>query len=312
MSTEQSSHKKQLIDYNKATLYQCSQSIVGQSKNKESLTALNTGFTNINEKLGGLHLGKLYVLGGAYAMGKELLLDQLALNVADDSGVLYLPFSESVDRLINRLMGIVADIPPHFLEQLPWDQKKLNRIEEKINAFKTKNCYIEKVLRYDEDELLKLIETYICEKEIRLVIIDDEKCLFHGIKKTRTPHEKHHFVLKLKMLFQNLGCSGIILKKIAPATPKKKNPYRLPRSKDLRTDYALLELTDEIWMMHRLEYYGMVKDEDNKSTASRIDLYQMYKGDGHILQALYFKFKSGATAMEVLEEPDDYRTKGLL
>jgi replicative DNA helicase len=290
------------VNNNETSLYYHCNKNLEKSKNHEPSSLINTGFSNIDKTLQGLHPGKLYVIAGAEGMPKALLAGQIALNVADHSGVLYMPVLESASRLTNRLIRAVADISDTDLEHVPWDNKRVALVEKTMDSFKTKKLFIDKLWRYDEEELLHLIESYIKDQDVSMIIIDDEKCLFSRMKKKLSSHEKYHFLLKLKMLLRKSDCCGVLLKKIKPAEQTEDNPYRLPSVKDFRTGYNLAELADEIWMIHRLEYYGLMVDGDNNKTTGRTELYHIDEYES-VRNTLYFTFKSGATYLKVLEDP---------
>ncbi|PWH86288.1 DnaB-like helicase C-terminal domain-containing protein [Brumimicrobium oceani] len=267
------------------------------------LLSLNTGFSNIDDQLNGLKLGELYILGGAAAMGQQTFIGQLAMEVAEHSGVLYLTQFESPSKLSKRLLSIAGNIQSHQLEQLPWNKETTDQVSEILNSFKSKKLFIEKEKQFEQNEFMKLIEDYVTQNGIKLIIINNENNLFRNLKVKLTTDEKYNFILKLKLLLRRLDCCGMILKKIKSAKRTQGNPFQLPQIPDIQLEYNLADLADHIWFMHRLEYYGIDRDGANNLTKNRIDLYVM-DDDGGYLENLYFSFNERFTGMEVVERSE--------
>lgn len=259
---------------------------------------LDSGFSNIEEELNGLQLGEFYVLGGAPAMGTQLFASQLALQVSKNTGVLYLPQKETPERLIKYLLGIAGDIQFYKLEQQSYDDEVIAQVRAAMASLKSRKFFIEGFKRFEKQEFFTLVEDYITQNDVRLVIIDDEKHFFKNLKGFLSADEKYDFLLDLKVLFHRLNCCGILLKKIKPAPQTLDNFYRLPKVKSLQAAYDLAALADHIWLFHRLSYYGIRRDAADRDTQKRIDLYDMSE-DGGYLRNLYFEFNRRSTGMEV-------------
>lgn len=293
----------------KNTLYHQLKKILSPSVDRFVSSSINTGFSNIDQQLNGLQLGELYVLGGAVAMGTKTLSKELALRVADHSGVLFLPQVETLDELTKDLLRIEGAIQSHEIEKQPWDNKLATKISKTLTTFKRKKFYLQNVWQFKEEDFFQLIEEYITQKEVKLLIIDDEERLFKNLKDSYTAEEKYLFILKLKLLLNRLNCCGILLKKMEAPQPTEENPYQIPSIKNIQSEYDATRLANHIWIMHRLDYYGIEKDEVDNPTKNRIDLFVMDEEDGY-LENLYFKFNERFTGIEVREkwEVNDFNT----
>lgn len=285
--------------YRENSLHQYLQKIIDTSGERLITSSINTGFSNIEEELYGLRLGDLYVVGGAPAMGLNTFIGQLALQVSNHSGVLYLPQVESPDKLSKRLLCIAGDIRMHRFEHEKWDQKLAQKVNEGIDSLMKRTFFIEKMCSLREEEFLKIIEDYVIQNEVKLVIIDDEETMFQNLKGSFTSIEKYYFVLKLKLLFHRLNCCGIIVKKINSAERTQINPYQLPKIKDIQQEYDLANLSEHVWLLHRLDYYGIKKDRANNTTKNRIDLYCI-DADFGVMNNLYYRFNKLHTSFEVM------------
>jgi len=278
------------------------QQIIKKSEDQSILSSINSGFSNIDKEVHGLKLGQMYVLGAAVAMGERVFVGQLASQVSDKTGVLYLSFKESTDKLTKRLLSMAAFIPEYQLEYKPWDAEVAKKIITVLTSFEKKRFFIEKLWQFEEEELLDLIQDYIVHNGVQLIIIDDEENLFKSFSKQLCSEEKYGFMLTLKIMLRNLDCCSIILKKIKSAKRTKKNPCQLPAVNELQKEYDLAEIVDKIWFLHRIEYYGILKDPFENSTAGRMDIYEMDE-DGGYINNFYFKVKNSFTFLEVMEDP---------
>jgi len=283
------------------TLYHHLNKILGPSVDGFVSSSINTGFTNIDQQLNGLQLGELYVLGGAAAMGTKTMAKELALRVANHSGVLFLPQVESLDELTKKLLCIEGDIQLCSIEKQPWDTKLSSKVSKTMKAFKQKKFYLKNVWQYTEDDFFQLLEDYITQSDVKLIIIDHEERLFKNLKGSYSAEEKYLFVLKLKLLLNRLNCCGILLKKMNAPKPTEENPYQIPSLEDIQSEYDITRLANHLWIMHRLDYYGIEEDEVNNDTKNRIDLFVMDEDEGY-LDNLYFKFNERFTGFEVMEE----------
>lgn len=286
----------------KNTLLDHAQRVIKKSEDQAILSSINSGFSNIDNEVYGLKLGQMYVLGAAVAMGESVFVGQLASQVSDKTGVLYLTFKESTDKLTKRLLSMATSTPFNQVEHQPWSSEIADKMKKALNSFENRKFFIEKPWQFEEKELLDLIQDYIIRNQVQLIIIDDEENLFKSIKKQLNSEKKYRFILRLKMMLRDLDCCSIILKKIKSAKRTQKNPYQLPAVSELQKEYDLAEIVDKIWFLHRIEYYGILKDPFENSTAGRMDIYEMDE-DGGYINNFYFKVKNGFTFLEVMEDP---------
>lgn len=286
----------------KNTLLHHAQRVIKNSEDQAILSSINSGFSNIDNEVHGLKLGQMYVLGAAVAMGERAFITQLASQVSENNSVLYLSFLESIDKLTKRLLSMATFIPENQLEQQPWDTEIADKMKKTLTSFEKKRFFIEKPWQFEEQELLDFIQDYIIRKQVQLIIIDDEENLFKSLKKQLNSEKKYRFILRLKMMLRDLDCCSIILKKIKSAKRTQKNPYQLPTVNELQKEYDLAEIADKIWFLHRIEYYGILKDPFENSTASRMDIYEMDE-DGGYINNFYLKVKNSFSFLEVMEDP---------
>lgn len=286
----------------KNTLLYYAQRIIKESENQAILSSINSGFSTMDKQAYGIKLGQMYVLGAAVAMGERVFIAQLAAQVAEKKGVLYLSFVESIDKLTKRMLSLATSIPEVQLEHKPWNAEVATKMKQALVSFEQKRFFIEKPWQLEEQELLALIQDRIIRTNVQLIIIDDEESLFNSFKKQLRSSEKYRFILHLKIMLKNLDCSSIMLKKIKSAKRTQRNPFQLPSVKALQQEYKLAEIADNIWFIHRHEYYGINKDGSGNDTKGRMDIYEMdEKGD--IVNTFYFSVKKGFTALEVKEDP---------
>ena len=83
-----------------------------QARTQEGPGGLRTGFRALDERLGGLEPGLVYVLAGRPAMGKSSLGHQIAINAGRQGvGVLELSLEMSAEQLGRRTIATAANVP---------------------------------------------------------------------------------------------------------------------------------------------------------------------------------------------------------
>lgn len=116
----------------------------------EEYTRINTGFSELDEILGGgLMKGSLSLISGEPGIGKTTLLFQIALNISKKKKVLYVSGEESTLQISSRVKRLVNDIPENLFFMYENEiQNILNVIEnikpdvfiiDSIQVMKTEN-----------------------------------------------------------------------------------------------------------------------------------------------------------------------------
>lgn len=280
------------------TLFENAMRLINNKKG--CLSTVPCGFSNIDESIHALQSGQFYVLAGAVAMGKTTFAGQLLLNASANVNVLNLQFLESEEKMTKRLLSIAGEIPYYVMESRSWSKQTEATMNEVIDQLKDQKLYIERCIDFTEEKLLGLIAFYVVKENVKLIVFDDEEHLWRCLPKKISAEEQYAFMLKLKLWLSRLDCCGVLLKKIDAAKRTQKNPYHLPSVKSLDNGYELSDIADHLWFFHRLEYFGIEKDEANNCTTRRIDLY-VKDVEGGVLETLYFKFTKWYTSIEAFD-----------
>jgi len=262
---------------------------------------MKSGFKNIDANLQGLQTKRMYALAASEAMGRETFVRQLALNASLHYGVLYIQFNCAKDDFIESLLGVKGSIPYHKLAQKPWDEQIRNQVEETRASLKDHELFIEQLDQYDESGFYTLIKTYVNDKGVKLIIIDDEEKLLRASVDELDQTDQFINLLFLKAMLFYLDCCGIVLKEIPDPPSEQINECYIPQFDDFRGDTNLIKAADEVWMFLRLEYYGVQKDDVDTVTKRRIDLVK-FTNDGELIDILYFKFNRNYTSIRAIKD----------
>ena len=84
-----------------------------------------------------------------------------------------------------------------------------------------------------------------------------------------------------KAMAKNLGVPVLMLSQLNRAPEIRRKDYR-PQMSDLRESGAIEQDADKIWLLHRLEAYGIATFKDASPTANRADLILAKNRNGDI------------------------------
>ena len=102
-----------------------------EAARREGPAGVSTGFTSIDERIGGLEDGTLHVLGGRPSMGKSALGWQIAINVArGGAGVLAVSLEMGAVELGRRALAAAAGVPIWLLKRGGMHQGDFERLVE--------------------------------------------------------------------------------------------------------------------------------------------------------------------------------------
>lgn len=125
-------------------------------QNSNKLVGFGTGITKLDKIMGGMDKEELIIIGGQTGHGKSLLMQKIALNVADEAPILYMSLEMSVPQQIARfyLMGKgMWQTPVESISKLPIyfyngkdaiTLKTLGKaLESAVRDFGVKMCFID-------------------------------------------------------------------------------------------------------------------------------------------------------------------------
>ncbi len=269
-----------------------------------SLCGLSSGFSDLDDIIGGFRPGRLIVLGARTSMGKTTL----ALNICDSAAT-----DEGVGALFVSLESDRADITERRL--VARSRVDGYRVQTGLNLGNREMSYLAKGfneisrgaplliedtpgLRFDD------IEGAACRAKenhgIGLMVVDYLGLVEAGGKFDSREEEVAELSRRFKTLARELSIPIIVVSQLTRALERRK--VRYPRLSDLRGSGALEEDADVVLLLHRPDYY------DPSDQPGIADLCVAKNRDGHTdrVKLAFLKhlcrFENLATAPQLLEQ----------
>ncbi|MDP4115890.1 MAG: replicative DNA helicase [Bacteroidota bacterium] len=236
--------------------------IHSNSNNKFSVL---TGFTEVDDILGGFQKSDLIILAARPAMGKTAFALSVARNAAVDYNMPVAIFSLEMPtlQLVIRLLCAEGKLEAHAVrtgKMHPEDGIKLSK-----NAHKLINApmYIDDTPAQTILEIRAKARRLKAEKDIQLIVIDYLQLLQGGGKMESREREISHISRSLKALAKELNIPIIALSQMNRLVESRND--KQPQLSDLRESGSLEQDADVVIFLNRPEYYKQTVDENGRS-----------------------------------------------
>ena len=231
---------------------------------KRTIPGVPTGFTHLDEVLGGMHSGELVYIGARPAVGALMFEVQMALAAARAGRrVLFFSIMQTADSLAKRMLAIEAGIP--LSEAFPMGMRPLRglsdatvgRLTEAAQRLSSLDINIDDSSRLDPDSLdakARLAMEDIHEIEGGIVFIDSLQLLATDAANPVYAEgrlELEAAGIKLKRLARELGMPVIALTGLDRAIETRHWSLRRPGLADLRVFGTIEKDADTIIFLDR-------------------------------------------------------------
>lgn len=234
-----------------------------------------TGFTSVNDKIGGLHDSDLVILAGRPGMGKTSLATNIAFNCAnrllrdrvdgiDDkasvgAGVAFFSLEMSADQLATRILAEVAEISSEALRM-----GRLSRDEFQQLSFASQKL-AELPLFIDDTPALSIAALRARARRLKrrhnigLIVVDYLQLLQgSGRANDNRVNEISEISRGLKTLAKELELPVIALSQLSRAVEQRDD--KRPMLSDLRESGSIEQDADMVWFVYREDYYIAAKE----------------------------------------------------
>ena len=133
---------------------------------------IKTGFTDFDKSFGGFLEGELVVIGARPAMGKSLLLMNLALNISASVPLVYFTFDLSEFSLTNRIISAISKIEYSKIVNNAMSGDENDRLSAFEKKLKTLNLFINDSCYNSMPNFKSLCKNHMQENGVRVIIVD--------------------------------------------------------------------------------------------------------------------------------------------
>lgn len=256
-------------------------SILKEQNQGENL--IKTGFDVFDKLFGGLTYGELVVIGGRPAMGKTLLLCNLALNISTELPTLYITYDLSESTLTKRIISSKAQIEISKLMQpdLTFGEKQILSLEEQ--RLKNHSIYITDGNKQTLGDLRAYCQKHIEEKGVKLIIVDYLQ-MMNSTESNIRYLKVGSFTQELRKIAKDFNVCVIAASQLNRFVETRGGDKR-PQLSDLKDSGAIEQDADKVIFVYRPEYYRISIDEDGHPTAGVCELIMSKNRNGKLATA---------------------------
>ena len=236
---------------------------------KEPITGIATGFTDLDYKTAGLHNSDLILVAARPAMGKSAFALNIATNAAVNSKVPVVIFNleMSKSQLVNRILCSEAMVDSNKIRTGKIEEDDWVKLATALGPLSEAPIYIDDTPGISISEIRAKCRKLKLEKNIGLIVIDYLQ-LIRGSSKRNSSREQEisEISRSLKILAKELDVPVIALSQLSRAA-ETRTDHR-PMLSDLRESGAIEQDADIVMFLYRDDYYN--QDSEKKNIAEVI------------------------------------------
>lgn len=254
------------------------------------LSGIPSGFDRLDEITNGWQRSDLIIIAARPAMGKTAFVLSMAKNITVDYRRPVAMFSLEMSnlQLVNRLIVNVCEISGDKIRSgrlAPYEWTQLN---QRITKLQGAPLYIDDTPSLSVFELRTKARRLVREHKVELIIIDYLQLMnASGMSYNSRQEEVSTISRSLKQLAKELQIPIIALSQLnrgvetRSADPDNPDSKR-PQLSDLRESGAIEQDADMVCMIHRPEYYHIMKDNHNRSTKGMAEIIVAKHRNGQV------------------------------
>ncbi len=236
---------------------------------KEHITGVPTGFSDLDFKTSGLHNSDLILVAARPAMGKSAFALNIATNAAVKANVPVIIFSleMSKEQMVNRILCSEAMVDSTKVRTGKIEDDDWMKLASTLGPLSEAPIYIDDTPGISIMEIRAKCRKLKLEKNIGLVVIDYLQLIqSSGKKSTSREQEISEISRSLKILAKEINVPVIALSQLSRA-PEQRTDHR-PMLSDLRESGAIEQDADIVMFIYRDDYYN--EDSEKKNIAEII------------------------------------------
>lgn len=271
------------------------------------VVGIPTGINDLDKETGGWRNSELTIVGARPGMGKTAFAITAAVNAAKAGySVGVFSMEMAATELVQRIISAEAEVNGRHISSGMISEKDTNNMvkaSEKINPLK---------IHIEEKTGLNIMDIRAKARRMKMVngidiIFIDYLQIMQAVDRNSGNREQQISEISrgLKILAKDLDVPVVALSQLSRAVETRGGSKR-PQLSDLRESGSIEQDADNVYFLYRPEYYGIMDDEEGKSTAGIVEVIIAKKRNGRLCTALA-NFVGEFTAFRNPE--DQYFTK---
>lgn len=224
---------------------------------QRDVMGISTGISELDEITLGLQKTELVIVAGRPSSGKSSMMIDLVLAAANAGHSLYVASIEmSVKLIVERMISNHAKVNLRSLKKGELDQDQKDQANQAVFDLEKKDIQIFNGSSSAEVILKDLADT-TCD-----VAFIDYLQLLHSMRMENRSSELERIVNEFKQLAIKKDIAIVLLCQLNRQVEGRES--HLPRLSDLRDSGGIEQTADQVWFIHRPDYYNIDKDVTSK------------------------------------------------
>jgi replicative DNA helicase len=265
--------KKEIVKIN-LLLQDAIKQIEEASKRKDHLSGIPSGFTKLDRITSGWQRSDLIIIAARPSMGKTAFVLSMARNIAIDHKRPVAVFSLEMSslQLVNRLISCESELPSDRIRNGRLNNEEWKQLDTMIKPLESAQIYIDDTPAISIFELRAKCRRLKKQHDIQAVIIDYLQ-LMTGPPEIKGNREQEVSVISrsLKSISKELDVPVIALSQLNRSVEMRTGNKR-PQLSDLRESGAIEQDADVVCFIHRPEKYGILEDDEGRSTIGMAEI----------------------------------------
>ncbi len=255
------------------------------------ISGKTTGFTSINEKVGGLHDSDLIILAGRPGMGKTALATNIAFNAASrlladlqagiaeeksvGAAVAFFSLEMSADQLATRILAESSGISSESLRTGRISREDFQSLSFASQQLAELQLYIDDTPALTIAALRARARRLKRKHNIGLIVVDYLQLLQGtGRANDNRVNEISEISRGLKTLAKELGVPVIALSQLSRAVESREDKH--PLLSDLRESGSIEQDADMVWFIYREDYYLRATEPKIPTDGDTADVHEKH------------------------------------
>jgi replicative DNA helicase len=246
--------------------------IEAASQNKDELSGIPSGFSNLDRITAGWQRSDLVILAARPSMGKTAFCLNIARNVAVEAKMPVAVFSLEMSsiQLVKRMISTEAEIRQDKIKTGQLEDYEWQQLESRLPALRNAPLFIDDTPGLSIFELRAKCRRLASEHGIQMIIVDYLQLMNASGQQSRE-QEVSIISRSLKGLAKEFNVPVIALSQLNRSVTSRQGEKR-PMLSDLRESGAIEQDADIVMFIHRPEMLGIGQYEDGTSTEGMADL----------------------------------------
>ena len=241
------------------------------------ITGLDTGFIDLNKKLGGFHKSDLILIAARPGMGKTAFALNLVANAAirSKSSVAVFSLEMSKEQLVQRLLSSQSNVALNNISKGKIADDEWKKLTDAMTVLSSSKIFIDDTPGIKVSEIRSKCRKLKMEKGLDMIMIDYLQLMEADGRADNRQQEVSKISRSLKILAKEMNCPVIALSQLSRNTESGKD--HMPKLSDLRDSGAIEQDADIVMFIYRDEYY--TKMETKKKDLAEIIIAKNRHGE---------------------------------